>query len=842
MRNKILLGLSLILVTISAMAQSGNTQTFMLKGVLFNDTTKEREPYATIKVTHKATPEKSVKVFVSDINGKFQEKIIGTGDFIFTATSIGKEPLIKPFSVKANENIIDLGALYIKNATNQLQEVEVKAQKLLVKADIDKIQYNVEDDPDSKINTVLEMLRKVPLVTVDGEDKITVNGSSNFKIQINGKPNNMMTKNPSDVLKSMPANSIKRIEVITDPGVKEDGEGVGGILNIITTQKSNMEGYSLTISGNGGNNGAGGGVFGMVSKGKFTMSARYNYRYNTQPETKTWSSQKTTGNITDKSYDLDSKGKIKYDNNFQWGNLEASYEIDTLRLITMSFGLWGGNRNVNNSLLNSAFKPMLVPQEPLYSYNQNSHNKFSWSSIDGSIDYQRLFSVKERMLTFSYKVNTNPQSSDAYSIYDIDNTYTTDWEEYLKSLKNQHNNGTESTIENTFQVDYTTPIKKIHSIEVGAKYILRNNTSENNRYLSNEQSEYIFDATNSMNYKHLNNIFGAYAGYSFKLKKFMGKAGLRYEYTSQDVTYKLGRGDDFKTSFNDFLPAVTVGWKITQLSTLKVGYNMRIQRPGIWYLNPYLNNDKPTNLSQGNPNLKSEKNHNINLTYSNFTEKFNINLSARYSFTDNGIQQVTTLKNDNDISGVPIPTGKDVLYSTYDNSGQNKYVNLNAYVNWNASKDTRVYLNLDGGYCNLRGSNNQKNDGWSLSAYGGAQQSFKHDWQVSVNVYGRTKSVSLQNDYCGFVSYSLNINKSFLDKKLTISLSASDFFNDKFDFKETNWGDGFYQNNVSQISRMRFRVSVSYRLGELKAAVKKVARSIQNDDVKSGESKSSDVK
>ena len=116
----------------------------------------------------------------------------------------------------------------------ELQGVEIVKQKALVKSDIDKITYNIEDDPDSKSNSTLEMLRKVPMVTVDGEDKIQVNGSSSFKIYVNSKPNQMMSNNPSEVLKSMPASSIKRIEVITNPGPKYDAEGVGGILNIIT--------------------------------------------------------------------------------------------------------------------------------------------------------------------------------------------------------------------------------------------------------------------------------------------------------------------------------------------------------------------------------------------------------------------------------------------------------------------------------------------------------------------------------------------------------------------------------------------------------------------------------
>lgn len=153
----------------------------------------------------------------------------------------------RKFTLSASQKQVDLGTLYTAEASEMLKGVEVVAQKPLVKAEIDKISYSVEDDPDSKTNTTLEMLRKVPLVTVDGEDNIQVNGSSNFKVHVNGKPNTLMSNNPKEVLRSLPANSVKSIEVITEPGAKYDAEGIGGILNIITDD-ARMQGYNVTVN------------------------------------------------------------------------------------------------------------------------------------------------------------------------------------------------------------------------------------------------------------------------------------------------------------------------------------------------------------------------------------------------------------------------------------------------------------------------------------------------------------------------------------------------------------------------------------------------------------------
>lgn len=690
----------------------------------------------------------------------------------------------------------------------------------------------MQDDPDSKSNSVLEMLRKVPLVTVDGEDNIKVNGSSSFKVYVNGKPNNMMSNNPTEVLKSMPANSIKHIEVITNPGPKYDAEGVGGILNIVTVG-SGLEGYTATFSGNVSNMGAGGGLFGTVKSGKLTVSARYNYNYNDRPRSYSGGNRRTVGDVTEGSSDLDYDGSSKGHGNFQSGSMEASYEIDTLRLVSMSFGLWGGGNN--STSINNTLATAPGTSNELYRYVSDGRSKSSWYSIDGGVDYQRMFHVKDRMFTLSYKINTSPQTSDSYSTYN-DMHAATDWEDFLKRLYDLNNDGSQNTTEHTFQADYTTPIGKIHTLEAGAKYILRDNSSEDDRYERQigTTGDYVLDEEHSSHYKHQNDILAAYMGYGLRVKKISGRLGVRYEHTKQEVKYLLGRGDDFNKNFDDVVPSASIGYKLTDMSNLRFGYNMRIYRPGIWYLNPYLNDSNPTNISQGNSHLDSEKSHSFNLSYSNFTQKFNINLSARYSFTNNSIEQVTEQVKDTEIEGLQNPTGKEVLYSTYQNIGKSRNASLSGYVNWNATSNTRIYANLYGNYTYMEGANGLKNDGWNLFAYGGAQQSLPHDWRISLNIYGQTPWIMLQGKGSSFFDYGLSVNKSFLNKRLTLSAFASNFFKKYTSPTSSIEGVGFTQDSWNRYTRQRFGVSVSYRIGELKASVKKAARTISNDDVKGG--------
>ena len=833
LRVKLVTLLILLTCTQLLTAQQKESTSFQIQGILLDSITRQGEPYATIKVARKESPQKAVKMLVSDMNGKFKERVPGSGSFLLIITSVGRTTITRPFTASQGEKLIDFGTMLVSDASNELGQIEVVAQKPLVKADVDKIEYNIQDDPDSQSNSLLEMLRKVPLVTVDGEDNIKVNGSSSFKVYVNGRPNNMMSNNPTEVLKSMPANSIKHIEVITNPGPKYDAEGVGGILNIVTVG-SGMEGYTATFSGNVSNNGGGGSLFSTVQKGKLTVSARYNYDYSKQPKshsggTRTTLPERLTEHSSDVLYENSNKGNHR----FHAGSLEASYEIDTLRLVSMSFGLWGGGYRGDRDGHQLGSHPSLGE---LYEYATVGRTKNSWFSIDGGIDYQRLFHTQNRMLTFSYKINTNPSTSDDYTDY-VNKTAVPEWEDFIHRLTNLHTDGKQHTTEHTFQVDYTTPIGKLHTIEGGVKYILRDNAADNDRYEQTSDSpeaDYAFDEEYSSHYKHQNDILAAYLGYGLKWKKLSGRLGLRYEFTHQEVKYLLGKGEDFQKDFNDLVPSASIGYQLTDLSNLRLGYNMRIYRPGIWYLNPYLDDSNPSNLSQGNPNLNSEKSHNLNLSYSNFTQKFNLNVGIHYSFTNNSIEHVNTLMQDTEIPGLQNPTGKEVLYSTYYNMGKNRTVGLNGYVNWNATSNTRLYLNINGSYVYIKGAENLKNDGWTMFAFGGIQQTLPKDWRISLNLMGQTPWIMLQGKGSRFFDYSLSVNKSFLKKRLTLSAYASNFFK-KYKRNSSHLEDvNFVQDSYNRYTRQRFGFSISYRIGELKASVKKATRSISNDDVKGG--------
>lgn len=827
-----LISMALILM-LALCAKAQNTQhSYTITGVVADSVTHEGEPYATLTIARANSAAKPVKQALTDIKGRFSISSSGTGSYLLMVRSMGRKPMQRAYTIDATTRTIDLGTLLLQDGGNQLETVEVVAYKPLVKADVDKIAYSVEDDPEANTNTVIEMLKKVPMVTVDGQDNIRVNGNSSFKIYVNGKPNNMMTKNPKEVLKSMPASSIKKIEVITNPGPKYDAEGVGGILNIVTEGKG-PEGYNATFSGRANNSSYGGGLYATVKQGKLTMSVNYNASSNHSPKGYTYSDRSqigTDGTVTSSTV---ADGYSKGHSQWQGGDVEASYEIDTLRLITGSFSL--SKFTSKRDAMNTAFSTVPATGQRLYGYRSPSHSKENWDDYSASLDYQRSFSVKDRLLTLSYRLESSPSTSDSRYLY-THREAADDWQTFIDRMCDQRMDGDENTMEHTFQIDYTTPFAKHHTWEAGVKYILRRNKSDNDRYnLGTGDKDETYDSDNSSHYRHHNDILAAYTGYGLTLDKWSARLGLRYEHTLQKVEYLLGRGTNFHKNFDDLVPSARLGYKFSDATNLSLGYKMRINRPGIWYLNPYLDDRIPDAISQGNPNLDTEKSHAVDLQFSSYNSKLTYTLTGTYRFVNNSIESVDRLVNDRDIEGLPNPTGKDVIYSSYANIGHIQYAGLMAYANWTPITNTRITLNGSVGYSHMSDGQSLRNHGWCTNIDASLQQTFAKTWIFNASYYVQTPQPTLQGKDARYQWYNFSLSKSFMEKRLTLTAYIINPFGKRyFCYRSETVADNFRTTASSSWCQLYYGMSVRFRIGKLKASVKHTERSVENDDVKQG--------
>ena len=815
MGEKLLTLFMVLFLALPLYAQMDKAGSFTVKGQVLDSLTNESVPYATLRIALASTPEKPIKLLACDIDGKFQTPLNNIGTYIIVMQSIGKAPAEKVFTLSDERKVMDLGVLFMQDNNLRLEEVTVTAQKPLVKAEIDRIIYCLEDDPEAQTNNTLEMLRKVPMVTVDGEDKIELKGSSNFKVYMNGKPSNLLSNNPSVVLKSMPASSVKNIEVITEPGVKYDAEGIGGIINIIMV-KNTLQGYTGSVSLNTITNGR---IFGSgylsLKAGKFGLSANYNCDRDNTP----WndaSSMREDLNNKEEHY-LNQVGRSKSRAPYHFGNLEGSYEIDSLNLLTVGIGLYLGT---TRSVLEYAVKMLDADRNPVYSYNRNSESSRKSGSADMNVDYQRSTRKKDELLTLSYRFSRSPNDNEDYTeLTDIRN-----YEPWLGYPQNNINKA--STNEHTGQVDYTTPTWKDQTLEVGAKYIFRQSRSNTDRTAFNDSLNIWEDVTSKdSHFRHTQHIYSAYLGYSMKFDKFGVKAGVRAEGTSLDVKYEMAPDMNFDTHYFDVVPNATISYQLSMAQQLRLGYNMRIQRPGIWYLNPYVNNADPQNISFGNPNLDSEKSNNINLNYSMFAQKFSINASATYTFVNNSIEQYTFID----------PKNPGIFQTTYGNIGKKQSTGLFVYANWNPVPLFRIYMNGGVDYTDLKSDmNDMANSGFSGRIFAGTQFNFPMDFRLNLHGGYFSPWIQLQGKRSPFYFTGISVNKDFLKKKLSVQLSFQNPFWKRMKMENTSSDDTFFRRETNYRTMRMLQVSVSYRFGTLKDAIKKVKRGINNDDVKSG--------
>ena len=795
-----------IFVMMMLMISAVMTAQTTVKGVLTDEDLGEAEPFATVRVFKHGKTDKPVAMFLTKEDGSFSQQVKGKGRYDIVFSSVGKEDLKQTITLN-NQGTLDLGTLLIKENATMLKGVEIVAQKPLVKMDVDKMSYNVAEDEDAKSNTVLDMLRKVPMVTVDGQDNITVNGSSSFKVYVDGMPNVMFNSNPSMVFKSMPATAVKSIEVVTNPGAKYDAEGAGGVLNIIMNKQNSqaaqsMNGYNGTVRASGGNKSISGGAFISGQQGKLSYSANVMTTYS-KPGTTDTEMEITQNNPNGTSQLMTSSNKVTIP--FTMGNLTLGYQIDSVSALNVTASI--NSLNIKSDG-NSTTTMGGGSYGKGFSYGSSTDMRNSRTSFSGSIDYQRFFNKEHtQSLALTYQLNYSPSTVKSDNIFNTTSS--------IIDLTNRYSENKEKTTDHTFQIDYTMPIATGQTLSFGTKLQLRDATSDAKYYKKG-----VYDPTSSMDYEYKNSILAGYGEYAGNFGKIGAKAGLRYEQTWQNVEYHLGNGDDFKKNYGSLVPSASLQYTIGQGSNLGLTYNMRISRPGITYLNPYVDKTNPTTRTYGNTDLDVEKNHNLALVYNMFTPKLMLNLNLHHNFTDNAIEQYSFYD------------AQNLLNTTYGNIVRRHQTGLNGYVNWLAAKNTRLFLNGALNYTDLRSNTlSQSNSGWSANAMIGLQQTLPADFKLSVYAMTSTKNYTLQGWSGGFNLITANISKSLLKDKLNLSLMGMMGLNKggNINIESHSQGKDFTSHTLTKVPLYGFTFTVSYTFGNSKRQAQQHTSRIQND-------------
>jgi hypothetical protein len=815
--NKIVLSLLFTCLFSSFSFAQSPAGTIVIRGVVLDSLKATPLGYVTIGLRESGKKEPVKSTFTKE-NGAFELSNLPAKAYEVVVNYTGFTSKVIQLAGTADKPVVDLGRIQLSPAASQLKEVEVTAQKLLIKHDIDKITYDVEADPESKTITALDMLRKVPLVTVDAEDNIQLKGSGSYRILINGKTSSLFVRDPKEVLKSMPANTIKNIEIITTPPAKYEAEGVGGIINIITVKK-NLGGYNGSINAGASNPTAYrmGGYL-TAKTGKLGFSGYYGHNYSAYP---TNESNLYRDDFVRKTR-LNQEGGSNTKGSFDYLDGNLSFELDSLNLLTSNFSFNTSDRrnNLFQQVTNTNYAG-----EPTLAYSRQSAGRGGWNGYDIGLDYQRSFRKnKDQLFTLSYKLNNG--GNDSYNDFSIN----TIGKPSVLSITN--NDGASS--EHTMQADYVQPIGK-QSLEVGLKTISRLNSSDYSYANKDPDTDkYVTDMTQTNNFDYRQDILAAYTSFGLKKGDWGLRVGARLEETIIKANFESS-GTVADQDYFNLIPSVALSRKLKDMKNLKWAYTQRMQRPGLWYLNPYVNRIDPRNIHYGNPGLLAAINHAFEMSYSTMVKKSMVNTSLSYNFANNSIQQFTTLGADS------------VARTTYGNIGQDRRLGLSGNGNMNLTKNLNLNVNANLSFVQLNGFLNQKvngvnvpvkvkNNGFSANVFAYASYKFPKGFRASSNIGFNTPQVLLQGTSSGYIFNSISVNKSLFKKeKGSINLSVSSPFQ-----KNRRWFNelhdaNFYQASESFYQMRQISLSFNYRFGKLQTDIARKKRGIKNDDVQGGQ-------
>jgi ferric enterobactin receptor len=701
--------------------------------------------------------------------------------------------------------------------------------------------YNAEKDVTSSGGTAEDVLKKVPMVSVDLDGNVSIRGSSNIKVLINNKPSSIVAGSIADAIKQIPSDQIKSVEVITSPSAKYDAEGTGGIINIIT-KKNTLQGITGSVNLGAGTRGSN--LFGSLNlktkKLAISINGGGNAGYNIPTDGYSENKRFLPNNVISGVNQTNAGSNTRFFGN---GQLSIDYDMNAKNNITISGRMNAGNFDIDQDLTSSISRNDVVLQSYKRSIVQNNHR----NNYDVEMNYTHKFDRKDEELTFlgQYSRQNTPSN---YSL----SQFTPNNELFYK--ENNDNKG--SNNETTLQLDYSLPKDK-STFEVGAKAIIRRLTSDyvlNYDSVSITKNPDIFTNSplRSNTYAYDQNVVAAYSTYSIQLpQKWTLKAGVRYEYTTVQGDFKKGT-DATALSFRPepygfFAPSFSIAKDLPKNQKLKLNYSYRIQRPSLNVLNPYVNQSDNTNISYGNTQLTKEHSNSVELSYSKFFKANSIffttfyrqtldNISS-YSFIDNKNRQVTTNVN---------------------NNNDNNYYGANLFINLQISKKIRVgtggdfthsellvptkvsvpVLQTDGTFVYQTPENASKllgNSGWTYRINGNVQWTIATGINAQLFGFYSGPDVRLQGTQGGFYFYNLGIKKDFKNKKGSFGLAFDNPFTPIATFK-TDLSDATFTNYaVRNMHTQGVRFTLSYNFGKMSfddSGLFRRKKSVNNDDTK----------
>ena len=780
----------------------------IIKGKVMDQQSNEPIEYATIALLSKKD-QTLVTGGVTNAKGRFLLNEIKYGEYLVRIEFLGYENrMIEDISISPKGSTeLNLGTILLSPANNILSEVEVTAEKPLITNSIDRKVYNVEKDIISMGGNVTDALQNIPSVDVDIDGAVSLRGNGNVTILIDGKPSGLTGGSKEAVLDQLPASSIERIEVITNPSAKFDPEGTAGIINVVL-KKNALEGFNGNVSLS----------YGTYDKynvgsllnyrvGKWNVFGNYSFRDGPREG---FGTTVRTNFFEDENQILDQSSESLRGRKSHTVKTGVDFYADSKNFISSSFSYSiSDNINTSDVLTNQYFEPISI-SELSRRLTDGSGDR---TGYDANLYYRRDLTNPQHnlILDFTYSDSEN-DGRDLFGESALNEDLT-----FLEEIEQQKTENFDTNNSLNLKADYTWPISKDSKLEAGIQSQLKETQNDFYSETQNELGIFIVDSALVNDFNYNEDIFSAYSTYANKIGKFGYQLGLRAEQVLTES--KVQQIDDvFNNDYFSLFPSVNLGYDIAENTQILMSYSRRINRPRSRQLNPFTNFSDENNIRRGNPFLLPEYINSYEIGASQDYEKVSLQAAIFYKDVNDLIRRFSTID------------GEGVRTLSYVNFAGSETIGTELSINYSPTKAFNINLSGDYSKNTIEPGDSEEiqeaqldTESERFSAKMRAGLRLPKD--VSVQISGRYRAPFdiPQGKIQAFYSMDFGASKQLWDKKATIGFRMSDLFNTfrfELDLVDPNYIQHSERDFESQVAYLTF----NYRFGKLQKSKRKQSR------------------
>ncbi len=810
---KYLVSFLLVAFSVSAFAQSapvlkGNGQ---INGIVLDTDTKSPIEYATVILYSKGA-KNAIGGATANEKGIFKISDLPNGIYKIDIEFVGYKTIsVDNIEIDNAHLNVNINTIALVKSKSTLAEVTVKSSAKTIDNKIDKMVFNAEKDISSQNGVATDLLKKIPMVSVDIDGNVQLAGTSSIRFLINGKPSVAYGSNINEVLQSIPASEIKTVEVITNPGAKYDADGLGGIINIVLKQNK-TKGYNGNISTSIGTRIENGSINLAARNNNFGASLFIASNARLLAATPLTAYRKTVDSIN-KTYNYlqqDGSSDVKRQGMHSGLNLDWTYLKKNS--FNASFGLNGFGTDAtganNQTLSSQPFGGAIVQNALLHNITNSSFSENS--NYNFGANYKRTFDKEGREFELAYSASNIGNAK-----FNI-NSGATQYDALTQKLiyGSSNLNGTKET-ESELKFDYSEPISENVKLNIGSKITNLGINSVTNVFLQSgtQALKQNNSLSNTLDYKQ--HVVAFYSELEFPIKDWVEvKLGGRFEQTNVNAVFSNAT-QLVNPNYNNFVPSIFFKRKLGEDNSIKLSYSRRINRPGAEELNPYINTTDPKNMSQGNPYLLPELGERIELTYSQeIKELGSLMLTVFQRNSDQDIQPYVTYY-------PSLQVGDSLYYnvnlSRSQNIGLEKNTGVNIFSDFKISNALSVRSNFSYYYRQIFNTIDHFYNPSSQNYRANINLTYEFSKTLVTEWFGNYNSArnEVQGKYPANLSYSFALRKKFWNGKGSLGILANNPFAEFIEQQTFITGPNFNSNSIRYVPSRSFGISFNWRFGKL---------------------------